>query len=64
MKKRDLEKKLSDLGWYFLRAGSDHDIWTNGKDIEPVGRHREIPEGTARKILRTATRNPGGAKEK
>jgi mRNA interferase HicA len=59
VKKRDFEMKLSDLGWYFLRSGSDHDIWTNGKEIEPVGRHREIPEGTARKILRTAMRCPG-----
>jgi mRNA interferase HicA len=64
MKKRDLEKRLSLLGWHFLRAGSDHDIWTNGRDIEPVGRHREIPERTARKILASAMRRPGWKREK
>lgn len=44
VKKRDLERLLSEQGWYFLRSGSDHDIWTNGTDIEPVGRHRELPK--------------------
>jgi hypothetical protein len=62
MKKRDLEKKLSELGWYFLRFGSGHDIWTNGKEVEAVGRHKEINEFTAKAIIRRATRNPGTKK--
>lgn len=52
MKRRDLEKKLKEAGWYLLRNGADHDIWTNGKDIEPIPRHKEINERLAKAILR------------
>ena len=57
MKKRDLEKKLRDLGWWHLREGK-HEIWTNGQDTEPVPRHKEIDEMLARKIIRVAKENP------
>jgi len=36
MKRRDFVKKLEQNGWYFLRHGSNHDIYTNGKRNEPV----------------------------
>jgi predicted RNA binding protein YcfA (HicA-like mRNA interferase family) len=52
MKRRDLIKKLEQNGWYFDRAGSNHDIYTNGKRSEPVGRHTEIDEDLAKKILK------------
>jgi len=58
MKKRDLEKKLSCLGWWFKREGGDHEIWTNGEDTEPIPRHREINEILAKKIIQVATSNP------
>ena len=58
MKKQTLERKLKALGWYLLRQGSRHEIWTNGVEQEPVPRHREINENLARKILRTAKRFP------
>jgi mRNA interferase HicA len=58
MKKRDLEKKLSHLGWWFKRQGGSHEIWTNGEDTEPIPRHREIKENLARKILELAKNNP------
>jgi hypothetical protein len=48
MKKRDLEKALSRLGWWLKREGANHEIWTNGEDAEPVPRHREIKELLAR----------------
>lgn len=51
MKKRDLEQELKSLGWWRLREGSRHEIWTNGKETEPVPRHREIAEPLAKKIL-------------
>lgn len=57
MKKRDVETKLKELGWWFLRHGGNHDTWTNGKEIEQVPRHREINERLAKKIIRTAERN-------
>ncbi len=58
MKKRDLEKKLSSLGWWFKREGGGHEIWTNGEDTEPIPRHREINEILAKKIIQVATSNP------
>lgn len=52
MKRRDLEKKLKNAGWYLLRNGADHDIWTNGKEVEPIPRHKEINERLAKAIIR------------
>ncbi len=54
MKKKDLEKKLGRFGWFFLRHGGKHDVWTNGNEQEQIPRHREINERLAKKILRTA----------
>lgn len=59
MKKRALEKKLADLGWWFLREGGNHEMWTNGEHKVAVPRHREIVENTARAILKQAITNPG-----
>lgn len=58
VKKRDLEKKLKALGWWFDKHGGDHDHWTNGKEFEPVPRHTEINENLAKKILKRARNNP------
>lgn len=58
MKKRDLERGLRQLGWWFKREGGNHEIWTNGEDTEPVPRHREIDEKLATKILKVARNNP------
>ena len=52
MKRRDLIKKLEDNGWYYLRDGGNHDIYTNGIRIEPIGRHNEIGEKLAKIILK------------
>ncbi len=58
MKKKDLEKKLKGYGWWFKRSGGKHDIWTNGEIEEPVPRHREVNEMTAKKILKKASLSP------
>lgn len=58
MKKVDLEKQLTRLGWRFSRHGGNHDVWTNGKINESVPRHKEINEFTAKKILKTAQNHP------
>jgi len=52
MKRRDLIKKLKQNGWYFLRRGGNHDIYTNGKQNEPISHQREIPEYLAKDILK------------
>ena len=56
MKRRELESRLGELGWVFLRHGAKHDVWTDGEVLEYVPRHNEINENLARKILRKAAR--------
>jgi mRNA interferase HicA len=58
VKKRDLEKQLRAMGWYFKRHGGCHDYWTNGEIHESVPRHNEVKEHLARAILRVARENP------
>lgn len=52
MKRRDLIELFEEKGWYYLRDGADHDIYTNGEKIEPIPRHREINEKLARKLIK------------
>jgi predicted RNA binding protein YcfA (HicA-like mRNA interferase family) len=54
VKKKDLEKKIKAFGWYFLRQGANHEIWTNGEINEAIPRHKEIDEYLARKIINKA----------
>lgn len=54
MKRTDLEKKLKALGWWFLREGGNHAVWTDGERKIPVPRHNEINEMTAKGILKKA----------
>lgn len=56
MKRRELEKRLVELGWWLKRHGGKHDYWTNGVSEETVPRHSEINENLARKILKAAAR--------
>ena len=58
MKRRDLEKGLQELGWYFERHGGSHDLRSNGNESEPLPRHNEINEYLAKKILKKARANP------
>lgn len=51
-KRKDLIKMLNKNGWYYKRSGSDHDVFTNGKDIEPIPRHKEINELLAKGIIK------------
>ena len=54
LKRADLIKLLEKNGWYLLRNGSNHDIYTNGVKKETIPRHREIPEGLAKTIIKRA----------
>ncbi len=51
MKRRDLVKLFEKNGWYFLRDGGRHDIYTNGEVSEPIPRHKEINEVLAKKLI-------------
>jgi mRNA interferase HicA len=63
MKKRDLEKALKQLGWYFKTQGGRHELWTNGTEIQPIPRHSELNERTAEGILKFARKNPPQTKK-
>ena len=52
MKRRDLIKRFTQNGWWFKRDGGSHDIYTNGKDCEPISRQREIKEQVAQNIIK------------
>ena len=54
MKKKDLERKLRELG-FTQGHGGKHDAWRNknGREVQ-VPRHAEVNEWTARGILKTA----------
>ena len=51
---KKIEKSLKKLGWWFLRHGGKHDIWTNGERQEPIPRHVEINERLACSIIKKA----------
>lgn len=52
MKRKDLLKQLEANGWWLKRHGGEHDIYTNGIQTEPIPRHREIAELTAKQIIK------------
>lgn len=59
MKKKDLEKKLKQAGWWLDRHGGNHDIWTNGKVTNQIPRHAEVNEFLAKSIIHEAEKYPG-----
>lgn len=52
-KRRELVRKLEE-GGFWSDGGTNHEHFTNGKVTVMVKRHREIPDGIAKKILRQA----------
>lgn len=52
MKRADLIRLLERNGWYLKRNGSNHDVYTDGKNIEAIPRHAEIKENLARAIVK------------
>jgi predicted RNA binding protein YcfA (HicA-like mRNA interferase family) len=54
MKRRDLIKRLEQMGCVLTRHGGKHDWYTNNvtKQSQPVPRHKEINENLARSIIK------------
>lgn len=52
MKQKDLLNLFYAKNWWILREGANHIILTNGVDIEPVPRHKEINEQLAKAIMK------------
>lgn len=44
MKTKDLINLLEKNGWYLKRNGSNHDVYTDGVNTEPIPRHKEVKE--------------------
>jgi len=53
MKRKDLIKRLEDLGCMFIRNGGNHDWYQNPNTriSQPIPRHNEIQEYLAKHIL-------------
>jgi predicted RNA binding protein YcfA (HicA-like mRNA interferase family) len=54
LKRRDLIRKLQEIGCELVRHGASHDWYTNPKtkNSQPVPRHAEIQEGLAKSIIK------------
>jgi mRNA interferase HicA len=54
MKRRELIRKLEDMGCQLVRHGGNHDWYTNPatKQSQPVPRHNEINEHLAKSIIK------------
>lgn len=52
MKQKDLLKVLKKLGFSFVRHGGNHDVYSNGNQIEMIPRHKEIDEDLAKTIIK------------
>lgn len=58
MKHRKLIKEVELCGWWLERSGKSHDIYTNGTQIEPIPRHPDVNEWTAKDIIKRVKKNP------
>jgi len=54
VKRRDLIKYLKKNGFYLLREGKKHSIYTNNEKIIPVKRHRTLDRITANELCKQA----------
>jgi len=52
MKRKKLIEIISSYGYYFLRRGGNHDVYTNGERNEMIARHTEIGDELAKKIIK------------
>lgn len=52
MKRQILLKLFTKSGWRILREGANHTILTNGDEVEPLPRHKEINESLAKNLIK------------
>ncbi len=58
VKRRDLIRYLEKNGFYLLREGAKHTIYTNDKKVIPVKRHRQLDRITANELCKQAGLDP------
>jgi len=56
--RRDLILYFEMNGFYLLREGGKHSIYTNDKKVIPVKRHRQLDRITANELCKQAGLNP------
>ena len=54
VKRQDLVKYFEENGFYLLREGRKHSIYTNGIKTVPVKRHRVLDRITANELCKQA----------
>ncbi|MCS6937037.1 MAG: type II toxin-antitoxin system HicA family toxin [Candidatus Bipolaricaulota bacterium] len=58
VKRRDLIRYFEENGFYLLREGPRHSIYTNGQKIVPIKRKRELDRITANELCKQAGLEP------
>ncbi|MCK4905250.1 type II toxin-antitoxin system HicA family toxin [bacterium] len=58
VKRRDLIKYFQQNGFYLLREGKKHSIYTNNLKTIPIKRHRTIDRITANELCKQAALKP------
>ena len=58
VKRRDLIKYFGKTGFYLLREGAKHSIYTNGTKTLPIKRHRTLDRITANELCKQAGLDP------
>ena len=58
VKRRDLVRYFEKNGFTMLREGGNHTIYTNGKKVIPVKRHRNFDRITANELCKQAGLEP------
>ncbi len=58
VKRADLIKYLKQSGFYLLREGGRHSIYTNGEKTIPIKRHRTLDRITANELCKQAGLSP------
>lgn len=58
VKRRDLIKYFEENGFYLLREGGKHSIYTNDTKTIPIKRHRTLDRITANELCKQAGLEP------
>jgi mRNA interferase HicA len=58
VKRRDLINYLEEHGFYLLREGGRHSIYTNDEKTIPIKRHRTFDRITANELCKQAGLKP------
>jgi mRNA interferase HicA len=58
VKRKELVRYFKDNGFYLLREGARHSIFTNGEKAIPIKRHQTLDRITANQLCKQAGLNP------